>query len=219
MFAKQLLDTTRGRIVALLRHEPSTAEDLAAQLDLTPNAVRSQLTAMERDGLVRRIGRRRGATRPSQLFEVTSEVEQLLSRAYILLLSELVQVFAETLPPAEVETLLRTTGKALGQQLSAGHRLSRSLDARAALASRLMNEQLGALTRVEHNGQIVIRGAGCPLSALTGKHPGVCLAMESLVSEIVGAPTHECCARDDRPRCCFEIGGASRVNRLRVAQK
>lgn len=75
-----------------------------------------------------------------------------------------------------------------------------------ALASRLLNEQLGALTRVEQNGALVIRGAGCPLSALTGKHPGVCLAMESLVGEIVGAPTHECCVRDGRPRCCFEIG-------------
>jgi hypothetical protein len=50
-----------------------------------------------------------------------------------------------------------------------------------------MNEHLGALTRVEGNGGIVIRGAGSPLAALTGKHPGVCLAMESLVTEMVGA--------------------------------
>ena len=68
-----------------------------------------------------------------------------------------------------------------------------------ALASQVLNEQLGALTRVEKNGHFVIRGAGCPLSAITGKHPGVCLAMESLVSEIVGAPVHECCIRDASP--------------------
>jgi predicted ArsR family transcriptional regulator len=61
------------------------------------------------------------------------------------------------------------------------------------------------LTHVEHNGRYVIRGEGCPLSALTGKHPGVCRAMESLVSEVIGAPTRECCERDGRPRCCFEI--------------
>ena len=68
-----------------------------------------------------------------------------------------------------------------------------------ALASQVLNEQLGALTRVEKNGHFVIRGAGCPLSAITGKHPGVCLAMESLVSEIVGAPVHECRIRDASP--------------------
>lgn len=69
----------------------------------------------------------------------------------------------------------------------------------------MMNEHLGAMTRVESHGGIVIRGAGCPLAALTGKHKGVCLAMESLVSEIVGTRVHECCDRRDRPQCCFEI--------------
>jgi predicted ArsR family transcriptional regulator len=68
-----------------------------------------------------------------------------------------------------------------------------------------MNEHLGALTRVETNGAIVIRGSGCPLAALTGKHSGVCLAMESLVAEIVGVPVRECCDRAGRPRCCFKV--------------
>ena len=206
MLTKQLLDTTRGRIVTLLQQSPRTVEDLSSQLGVTANAVRAQLSAMERDALVRRIGRRPGTTRPSQVFEITPEVEQLLSRAYIPLLSQLVHTFAESLPGAQVETLLRKTGKALGKQLTAGRRPSGSLRSRAALASQLLNEQLGALTRVEQNGALVIRGAGCPLSALTGKHPGVCLAMESLVGHIVGAPTRQCCVRDGRPRCCFEIG-------------
>jgi hypothetical protein len=70
----------------------------------------------------------------------------------------------------------------------------------------MLNEHLGALTQVQRNGTIVIRGAGCPLAALTGKHHGVCLAVESLVAEIVRAPVRECCDRAHRPRCCFEIG-------------
>ena len=69
----------------------------------------------------------------------------------------------------------------------------------------MLNTDLGAVTRVEENGRYVIRGEGCPLSALTGKHPAVCRAMESLVKELVGAPVHECCDRAQRPRCCFEI--------------
>ena len=58
-----------------------TVDDLAAELGRTANAVRSQLIAMERDGLVRRTGQRPGTTRPSHVFELTSEVEHLLSRA------------------------------------------------------------------------------------------------------------------------------------------
>jgi DeoR family suf operon transcriptional repressor len=207
MLTKQLLDTTRGRIMTLLQTKPLTVEELATPLGLTANAVRSQLTAMERDGLVRRAGRRPGTTRPSHIFELTVEVEHLLSRAYIPLLSHLVHTFADRLPTKQVEALLRETGKALGEELSAGRRPSGPLRSRVTLASQLLNEELGALTHVEKNGAFVIRGVGCPLSALTGKHPGVCMAMESLVGEIVGAPAHECCIREGRPRCCFKIGG------------
>ena len=73
------------------------------------------------------------------------------------------------------------------------------------MLSDMMNEQLGAIAHIEANGGFVIRGVGCPLAAVTGKHPGVCLAMESLVAEIVGVSVHECCDRSERPQCCFEI--------------
>jgi predicted ArsR family transcriptional regulator len=120
-------------------------------------------------------------------------------------LTHLVDVFAESLPAREVETLLRRTGTALANEVSPGKVSSGGLKHRVGKASELMNEHLGALTHVEGNGGISIRGAGCPLSALTGKHPGVCLAIESFVSEIVGVPVRECCDRKNRPRCCFEI--------------
>ena len=202
---KQFLDTSRGRIVSLLQVGPLAADDIATQLGLTRSAVRIQITAMERDGVVRRAGKRPGVTRPSHLFELTPEVEQLLSKAYIPVLTHLVDVFAASLPAQQVESLLRSTGASLANEMSAGKVSSAGLKERMTRASELMNEHLGALTHVEANGSISIRGAGCPLSALTGKHPGVCLAIESFVSEIVGAPVTECCDREGRPRCCFEI--------------
>jgi predicted ArsR family transcriptional regulator len=202
---QQLLDTSRGRIVTLLRTGGVTADDVARKLGLTRSAVRLQIAAMERDGVVRKAGKRPGTTRPSHVFELTPEVEQLLSKAYIPLLTGLVEVFAEALPADQIAALLRRTGGGLAQQLTRGKRLSGGLRSRAAAASEMMNAHLGAMTRVESNGGIVIRGAGCPLAALTGKHKGVCLAMESLVSGIVGVPVHECCDRRDRPQCCFEI--------------
>jgi predicted ArsR family transcriptional regulator len=202
---KQLLDTTRGRIVSLLQAGGLTSDDIASKLGLTPSAIRVQITAMERDGVVRRVGTRPGTTRPSHVFELTPELEQLLSKAYIPLLTHLVAVFAEKLPADQVDALLRRAGRGLARELSRGRRLTGSLRSRASLASEMMNEHLGATTHVEGNGTIVLRGVSCPLAALTGKHPGVCLAMESLVAEIVGMRVHECCERDNRPRCCFEI--------------
>jgi DeoR family transcriptional regulator, suf operon transcriptional repressor len=202
---QQLLDSSRGRIVTLLRTGGLTADDVARTLGLTRSAVRIQITAMERDGVVRKVGKRPGTTRPSYIFELTPEIEQLLSKAYIPLLTGLVDVFAEALPADQIEALLRRIGHGLAEQVTRGRRVSGGVQSRAAAASAMMNEHLGAMTRVESNGAIVIRGAGCPLAALTGKHKGVCLAMESLVTAIVGVPVKECCDRDDRPQCCFEM--------------
>jgi predicted ArsR family transcriptional regulator len=218
MFKKQLLDSSRGRIVALLRSGALTSDDLASKLGLTRSAVRAQIVGMERDGVVRRAGQRPGATRPSHVFELTPEVEQLLSSAYIPLLTQLVDVFAEKLPRDQLEPLLRQAGKRVADELSQGKRLSGSLSSRVAAASDMMNEQLGAMTHVEGNGKWIIRGVGCPLAALTGKHPGVCQAMESLVAEVIGVPVRECCDRSDRPRCCFEIRPTSASGR-RIRQK
>jgi len=204
MLRQQLLDTGRGRIVSLLQRGPLTVDEIASKLELSASGVRAQITAMERDGVVRRGGTKPGTTRPSRIFELTPEVEQLLSRAYIPLLTQLVDVFANGLPPREVDALLREAGKKLAGELSSG-RPSGTLRSRVMAASEFLNEQLGAVTHVEQNGRYVIRGEGCPLSALTGKHPAVCRAMESLVKEFVGAPVHECCERAERPRCCFEI--------------
>jgi DeoR family transcriptional regulator, suf operon transcriptional repressor len=204
MLRQQLLDTGRGRIVTLLQRGPLTVDEIATRLQLSGSGIRAQITAMERDGLVRRVGSRPGTTRPSRIFELTPEVEQLLSRAYIPLLTQLIDVFAAGLPPRQLEKLMRQAGRKLAGQLSAAQPTG-TLKARVAAASALLNDQLGAVTRVDPNGGYVIRGEGCPLSALTGKHPAVCRAMESLVREVVGVPVRECCERSQRPRCCFEI--------------
>jgi DeoR family transcriptional regulator, suf operon transcriptional repressor len=205
MLAKQFFETTRGRIVALLRRGPMTTDEIAAELDVTPNAIRAHITSMEADRILARVGRRAGATRPSQLFELTADVEQLLSRAYIPLLTQIVQVVTTTMSDEALDRVMRQAGKSLAHELTDGKRLTGSRTRRVARASELMNEELGAVTYVEHDGQLRILGRGCPLAALTGKHPAVCRAIESLLAEILNTPVHECCDRGGRPRCCFEV--------------
>lgn len=205
MLRRELLDTSRGRIVALLQRDELTVDDIASRLRRTANAVRAQITAMERDGVIRRVSQRAGSTKPAQVFALTAEIEQLLSRAYVPLLTQFVGVFSARLPARQVDDLMREAGKGLARQLAPATRSSQVLRARVFEVSELMNEQLGAITRVTVNGGYVIRGLGCPLAALTGKHPAVCLAIESFVQEAVGVAVHECCHRSGRPRCCFEI--------------
>lgn len=216
MLRNQFLETSRGRIAALLRHGGQTADEMASRLGVTANAIRAQLVGMERDGFVRRAGQRRGTTRPAQVFVLTSEVEQLLSGAYVPLVSHLVRVLSQRLRADHVRHIMRDTGKSLADALPVIRRSAMTLEGRVRAASDVMNEQLGAVTQiVRKNGGYVIRGAACPLAAISNKHPSICLVIESFVHEIVGVAVQECCDRDGRPRCCFEVDAKHFVVRTR----
>jgi hypothetical protein len=54
----------------------------------------------------------------------------------------------------------------------------------------------------------MIRSDGCPLAAATRNHPEACNAVESLLSEFTGVEVTKCCDREERLRCCFDIGPA-----------
>jgi len=208
-------ESSRGRIIDVLRRGSSTVDNIAAKLGVTGNAIRAQLATLERDGLVRTAGTRRGATRPSRIYELTPELEHLLSRAYIPLLTQLIRLFAAREPANKFDAIMREAGRGVARdfavQVPPG-----PLGDRVAAASLVLNRQLGASTTVERtDGKYVIRGNGCPLAALTGKHSGVCHAIESLLAELLEASVHECCDRNERPRCCFEISQPSGRARAR----
>src|ERR1051325_6738085 len=79
---RRFLESTRGQVITLLRGEPRTVEELAGLLELTDNAVRAHLTTLERDGLVRQSGVRRGPRKPHFTYTLTPEAERLFPQAY-----------------------------------------------------------------------------------------------------------------------------------------
>jgi predicted ArsR family transcriptional regulator len=199
-------ESTRGQIIDVLRRGASTVEAIVSQLGLSPNAVRVQLTRMQRDGLIRRAGVERRTTRPAHLFELTDATQQLLSRAYVPFLAEIVRVLSLRQPPAELERVMRAASKSLAERYRGRIRPRATVGERIRSASTLLNTEFGAFTEVATiDGEFVIRGHGCPLAAVTGGHPAVCRGVETLVSELVDARARECCRRQHPPQCCFRI--------------
>src|SRR5438552_10682885 len=88
-------NTTRGRLVALLRRGPHTADELTKALGVSDSAIRVHLTSLERDGLVQRNGLRRGASKPAYAYELTPEAERLFPKAYERVLNRLLGVLWE----------------------------------------------------------------------------------------------------------------------------
>ncbi len=96
--------------------------------------------------------------------------------------------------------------KKLGQKLATSRpRPTRNLRERVKDAVTFY-EALGGLAEIEEEGKnLVIKGYGCPLAEAVAAHAGVCVAMESLMSELVGVPVHQRCDRGETSRCRFEV--------------
>jgi predicted ArsR family transcriptional regulator len=206
---KRFEETTRGRVIALIRRGTQTVEELAQALGLSDNAIRSHLSTLERDGLVRQAGIRRGEGpgKPATLYAIDPAAEPLFSRAYAPVMAALVEEIAEQLPEASRDELMQGLGRRLAANMGRAPR--GNLAARVEAAAELL-DSLGGVTQVERkNGTLVIRGrAGCPLSAATTHGPELCRALGGFLTEYVGAPVVACCARGERPCCHFEVRDA-----------
>jgi predicted ArsR family transcriptional regulator len=203
---QRFFESTRGQIVTLLRSSPCTVEELATKLDLTDNAVRAHLSTLERDGLVRQSGIRRGARKPHFTYSLTEDADRLFPKAYDALLNQLIAVLKHRLNPAEMEDVLREVGRAVAASTPNGH--DATLQGRVQKALKVLEAIGGSASIEEQDGKIVIRGNGCPLAAAVSVHPEVCHLAETLVGEIVKAPVVEKCDRTSRPHCVFEIDAA-----------
>jgi predicted ArsR family transcriptional regulator len=206
---RRFFESTRGRIVTLLRRSNLTVEDLARALDLTDNGVRAHLAVLERDSIVRQRGSVRrssgGGGKPAYVYELTSEGEELFPKAYEPTLGRLLDVLSERLGPEQSEALLRSVGRRLAEEHSTR---ADGVHARLETAVEVLNELGGLAELEERDGALVIRGYSCPLAGVTPEYPEVCRMAEALVAEVGGVSVHEHCERGERPRCCFEIASA-----------
>lgn len=201
---KRFFESTRGRIVSLIRGSTKTVNELAAELGLTDNAVRAHLLSLERDGLIKQSGIQRGSRKPHFAYELTDEADQLFPKAYDIALNQLIDVLKGRLTPPELENVLREVGRSLARAQGLNAENS-DLDQRLQHGLKAL-EAIGGVARVENvGGKCVIRSEGCPLAAAVAEHPEVCRLAETLLSEIIGTEVQERCNRDGTPRCRFEI--------------
>ena len=204
---KRFFETTRGRIVTLLRGTTKTVNELAEQLELSDNAVRAHLLSLERDGLIKQSGIQRGTRKPHLAYSLTEEAEHLFPKAYDALLNQLIAVLKGRLTPLALEEVLREVGRSLART-EAANQNNGDMDSRMSGALAAL-EAIGGSARVEKdNNKLVICSESCPLATAVAEHPEVCRLAETLLSEIIGVEVREQCDREGPPRCRFEVTGS-----------
>jgi predicted ArsR family transcriptional regulator len=201
---RRILASTRGKILALLRADSHTVNDLAEALSLTDNAVRSHLTSLERDGLVQGLGTRPGFRKPHVLYSLTGEAEYLFPTAYGPLLRDVLAVIGKRLPSHKLRASLREVGRTAALE-HLDQVIGKTQNQRIEIALGALKVLGGDAKVQEREGKRFIFGIGCPLSAVTAHHPEACLIVEALLSEIIGIPVKERCHHGEAPRCCFDI--------------
>ena len=205
---ERFFESTRGRIVTLLRGNNSTVNELAEKLGMTDNAVRAHLATLERDGLIRQGGVQRGHRKPHFAYELTPEAEHLFPKSYDALLNVLLSVMKERLAPEELVDVLREVGRKAAADKMATPAIGSDLSVKAEKAVEVL-EALGGAPRLEREeDKIIIRSASCPFGAAVEAHPEVCCVAETLVAQITGGRVREKCNKTAiPPRCSFEIAG------------
>jgi predicted ArsR family transcriptional regulator len=197
-----LIGETQANLLRMLRRSQQTITGLAASLGLTDNAVRTHIAALGRDGLVSQVGTQRDTGgKPARIYALTGQGEELFPKAYSLVLSGLVEEIARTDGWERAIELLRAVGKGTASST----KLPADLDGRVATAATVLRSIGGDVEVLRTETGWRLQGYGCPLSAVTAKHPEVCALARALVEEVTGRSVAECCERGVRPRCAFQV--------------
>lgn len=190
MHDARFFQTTRGRIVtALRRRHGASAVDLATEFGLSANAVRQQLLFLERDGYVVERAVKRGPTKPTLEYSLTSSAENLFPQRYDLMLNAVLGEVKASLGPDAVEKLFEGIGKRASERFGARMKATDVKGRAAELAGILREKGVDADLIELPGGRLELREHNCPYVRTVAEHPEVCSIIHNVLRENVSVET------------------------------
>lgn len=203
--------STRERLLGLLLRQKQglTVDELGDGLEISRNAVRQHLSALERDGLISAGEVRRGVGRPSQVYVLTPTGEEQFPRQYSLLSDWILSSLKELHGSEGMTKLLEQIANRLATQFAP--RIVGGTQAERAEAVTAILNELGYVAVTEPSGQeLAITAVNCVYHHLAVEYPEVCQLDIELVQRLTGANVDhtECMVRGGR-RCRFLLTSPS----------
>lgn len=178
--------STRMEILERLRrNQPATAETIATELGVTPNAVRQHLTNLERDGYVRSQPVRHKRGRPALTFSLTDRADAAFPKRYgqlaTMVLTELRAMGGEDL----IDEVFRRVAQRHASTIEPG---LDGLDFDAKL-----DQVVGSLARAgtlatatdDNNGEVEVAIHNCPFRNTALKFPQVCTITPHMLASLL----------------------------------
>jgi len=198
--------STRMEILELLRRRGrSSAETIAGDLGVTPNAIRQHLTNLERDGLVVSQPERSGRGRPALLFALTERADAVFPKRYGQLATMVLQEVQEMGGP---EALDEVFARVAARHASAIERDLGGLGFDEKL-NRVVSWIGRAGTLVEQSESpegVKVTIHNCPFRNTALKFPQVCTITPQLISRLIGTSVSQSDSIHRRdPYCSFVV--------------
>jgi predicted ArsR family transcriptional regulator len=183
-----------------------TADELSAGLNITRNAARQHLAALETDQLVAKGVTRPSGGRPEQLYVLTDRGRELFPRHYSWFAEMLIDSIKVNAGDDGLRERLRTMGEQVADRLRSQHPLASRQEKVEKLAELM--EQLGytAHSRVDADGVPVIEADNCIFHHLALKNPDVCQFDLALLSSFTDSEVdHQECMAKNGNVCRFKL--------------
>jgi predicted ArsR family transcriptional regulator len=198
--------STRMEVLELLRRKGhASAETIAADLRVTPNAVRQHLTNLERDGFVVSSPEKSRRGRPSLLFTLTERADSVFPKRYGQLATMVLQEVQEMGGPNVLDEIFERMATrhagAIGRNLD-GLDFDEKLRRVVAWIGRAGT--LAEQTETPEGVKVTIHN--CPFRNTALKFPQVCAITPHLISQLVGTAVSQADSihRHD-PYCSFVV--------------
>lgn len=198
--------TTRMDLLEFLRRKgPASAEIIAAELGVTPNAVRQHLTNLERDGLVTSAAVHNKRGRPSLEFSLTDRADGVFPKRYGQLATMVLTELQSMSGPDVLDDLFRRVAQRYSVTMRKG---MEGLDFEEKL-DRLLGwiNRAGTLAEAEETEDgIRVSIHNCPFRNTALKYPQVCTITPHLMVELLDVEVSQTSSihRQD-PYCSFVI--------------
>lgn len=176
-------------LLALKKHQPLTARELAERFAVTPNAMRRHLETLETSGVVRHTREVRGVGGPVHAFSLTGSGEALFPRSYANVLLETLESIAAEHGRGAVSDFFRRKWSTLAEE-AAPTLQKLPLAERVQLVAELWTS-LGYMAEAdvdEETGLPVLRKHNCAIRAVAEQYPEVCATEAAFIADVIGVP-------------------------------
>lgn len=205
----EILGARQKELLRLLLKNKSgmTADELSEGLNITRNAARQHLAALETDRLVEKGATRPSGGRPEQLYRLTDKGRELFPRHYSWFAELLIESIKATAGEEGLRDRLREMGEQVANQLRNQNPDLASPEEKVQKLSEIM-EQLGynASHDIHAGAAPTIEADNCIFHHLATHNPDVCqfdLALMSAFTE--RAVDHQECMAKNGNVCRFRL--------------